>query len=141
MLRLSKMADYAGVMVVHMAARPAQAHTASSLSAELHLPKATVAKCLKTLARHGVLHSSRGVNGGYTLARLPADISIAEVITAMDGPVQMASCANGQASDCQIEHTCPMRGGWDGINAEIHQLLRGKSLADMVKHYEFAERH
>lgn len=141
MLRLSKMADYAGVVVVHMAAQPSRAQTATSLATELSLPKATVAKCLKTLAKHGVLNSSRGVNGGYTLARTPKDISIAEVITAMDGPVQMASCTNGHASDCQIEETCPMRGGWDGINADIQKLLRGKSLADMVKGYEFAERH
>lgn len=134
MLRLSKMADYAGVVMVQMAAQPEQVHTASSLSHALELPKATVAKCLKTLAKHGVLTSHRGVNGGYALARTPKDISIAEVITAMDGPVQLASCTNGHAGDCQIEQTCPMRGGWDGINADIYNMLRNRSLADMVKH-------
>lgn len=133
MLRVSKMADYAGVVVVQMAARPAQVHTASSLSLALDLPKATVAKCLKALAKHGVLTSSRGVHGGYALAREAADISIAEVITAMDGPVQLTSCANGHAGDCQIEHSCPMRGGWDGINADIYTMLRQRSVADMVK--------
>ena len=133
MLRLSKMADYAGVVMVCMAAQPQRVHTATSLSAELCLPKTTVAKCLKTLAKHAVLVSQRGVNGGYMLARPANQISIAEVITAMDGPVQMASCTNGHSGDCQIEKTCPMRGGWDGINADIYKLLQGKSLADMVK--------
>lgn len=132
MLRLSKMADYAGVIVVQMAANPLRAHTATSLSDELSLPRTTVAKCLKTLAKHGVLTSQRGVNGGYALARDAREISIAEVITAMDGPVQMASCTNGHAGDCQIEKTCPMRGGWDGINADIYTMLREKSVADMV---------
>jgi FeS assembly SUF system regulator len=127
------MADYAGVMVVHMAAQPQRVHTASSLCLDLDLPKATVAKCLKTLAKHGVLVSHRGVNGGYALARAANDISIAEVITAMDGPVKMTSCTDGHAGECQIEQTCPMRGGWDGINADIYKLLRGRSLADMVK--------
>ncbi|MCH2547540.1 MAG: SUF system Fe-S cluster assembly regulator [Alphaproteobacteria bacterium] len=133
MLRLSKMADYAGVVVMHIAAHPARSHTATSLADALGLPKTTVAKCLKTLAKNGVLTSQRGVNGGYMLARLPTEISIAEVITAMDGPVKMASCTDGHSGDCQIEKTCPMRGGWDEINADIYKLLRGKSLADMVK--------
>lgn len=133
MLKLSKMADYAGVVVVQMAMQPERVHTASSLSQVLELPKATVAKCLKTLAKHGVLTSQRGVNGGYMLARAPREISVAEVITAMDGPVQLASCTNGHAGDCQIEQTCPMRGGWDGINADIYAMLRNRSVADMVK--------
>lgn len=133
MLKLSKMADYAGVVVVQMATQPERVHTASSLSLALELPKATVAKCLKTLAKHGVLSSSRGVNGGYALARAPKEISVAEVITAMDGPVQLTSCSNGHAGECQIEKTCPMRGGWDGINADIYAMLRQRSVADMVK--------
>lgn len=133
MLRLSKMADYAGVVVMHIAAQPERVHTATSLSAELELPKTTVAKCLKTLARSEVLISQRGANGGYKLARQAAEISIAEVIVAMDGPVRMTSCTDGHSGDCQIEQTCPMRGGWDGINADIYKLLRGRSLADMVK--------
>lgn len=133
MLKLSKMADYAGVIAVHMASHPTEGYTASSLAVALDLPKATVAKCLKTLAKHEVLTSQRGVNGGYALARQPKEISIAEVITAMDGPVQMTSCTDGHSGNCQIEKTCPMRGGWDGVNADIYKLLRGRSLADMVK--------
>ncbi len=134
MLRLSKMADYAGVIVVHIAATPARVHTATSLSDELKLPKATVAKCLKVLAKNGVLTSSRGVNGGYSLARDAQSISVAEVIFALEGPVQIVSCAQGhKANDCQIVHTCPMRGGWDGINAKILNMLRETSVADMVR--------
>lgn len=133
MLRLSKMADYAGVIVVHMASGQTRVHTATSLSEELHLPKATVAKCLKVLAKNGVLASHRGVNGGYSLAREAKDISVAEVIFALEGPVQIASCAQGQSEDCQIVHTCPMRGGWDGINAKILNMLQDTSVADMVK--------
>ena len=133
MLRLSKMADYAGVIMVQVARQPlGHIHTAQGLSEALSLPKATVAKCLKTLARHGVLASQRGVNGGYVLARTPKDISVAEVIHALDGPVHMASCVHGNTGDCRIEKTCPMRGGWDTINATIENTLRGMSLADMA---------
>lgn len=133
MLRLSKMADYAGVIVVHMARDAGQTHTATSLAEALRLPKATVAKCLKMLARHGVLASIRGVNGGYLLARAAADITVAEVIDALEGPVEIASCVHGQPTDCQIEHTCPMRGGWDGINHKIRQSLENLSVADMAR--------
>lgn len=137
MLRLSKMADYAGVIVVHIAASTlsgkSPVHTTASLSEELHLPKATVAKCLKVLAKSGVLTSLRGVNGGYGLARAAKDISIAEVIFALEGQVQIASCSQPHPEECQIVHTCPMRGGWDGINAKILNMLRTTSVADMVR--------
>lgn len=136
MLRLSKMADYAGVIVVHIAATAMRVHTATSLSEELHLPKATVAKCLKLLAKNGVLTSSRGVNGGYSLARDAQSISVADVIFALEGPVQIASCAQKHpgthSEDCQIVSTCPMRGGWDGINSKILHMLRETSVADMA---------
>ena len=100
MLRLSKMADYAGVIMVQVARQPqGRVHTATSLSEALSLPKATVAKCLKTLARHGVLSSQRGVNGGYVLSRAPGDISVAEVIYALDGPVQVTSCVQGHSGN------------------------------------------
>lgn len=127
------MADYAGVIVVHMVRQPAEVHTAASLSASLNLPKATVAKCLKALAKHGVLSSQRGVHGGYALARPAADISVAEVIHALEGPVQMVECVGGNHSGCQIERTCHMRGGWDAINATIYKTLQGLSLDDMAK--------
>lgn len=134
MLRLSKMADYAGVVVAHIAAAPARVHTATSLSEELFLPKATVAKCLKLMAKNKVLVSSRGVNGGYSLARDAKDISIADVIFALEGPVHITSCAHGQpAGDCQIFDTCPMRGAWDGLNGRILQMLRETSVADMTR--------
>lgn len=133
MLKLSKMADYAGVIVVQVVRHPSRVHTASSMADELGLPKTTVAKCLKMLAKHGVLASQRGVNGGYKLAREAKDISVAEVIYALDGPVQLTECAHGRPSDCQIEKTCPMRGGWDSINTTIQQTLQGMSLADMAK--------
>lgn len=133
MLRLSKMADYAGAITVHMAAHPQHVHTATSLSANLALTKATVAKCLKTLARHGVLVSQRGVNGGYKLARPASAISVAEIIVAMDGPVQMASCVGGHNGECPIERSCPLSGGWDSLNADIYAMLQRKSVADMVR--------
>lgn len=133
MLKLSKMADYAGVIVVQMVREPNRTHTASSLADGLSLPKATVAKCLKMLAKSGILTSQRGVNGGYRLARPAGEISVAQVIGALEGPVQIADCIHSHANSCQIVETCPMRGGWDGINAEIQQMLQNKTVADMAR--------
>lgn len=133
MLRLSKMADYAGVIMAQMAVHPQDAHNASMLAERLSLPKATVAKCLKSLSKHGLLVSQRGAYGGYTLARAPDAVSVLDIIVAMDGPVRIASCTEGVEGDCLIVHSCPMRGGWDGINRDIFQLLQGRTLADLVK--------
>ena len=127
------MADYAGVIVVQMVRDGETAHTAASLSVRLHLPKATVAKCLKMLARGGVLTSQRGAAGGYALARPANAISVADIVRALEGPVKLTDCAHSGEHDCQIQQTCPMRGGWDGINAEIHQLLKTKTIADMAR--------
>ncbi|MGB1540558.1 MAG: SUF system Fe-S cluster assembly regulator [Rickettsiales bacterium] len=133
MLRLSKMADYAGVIAVHIAREPARVHTAASLAGALGLPKTTVAKCLKALAGAGVLSSQRGVHGGYALAKPAKDISVAEVIYALEGRVQIAACVDGHEGHCQIEKTCHLRGGWNTINAKIQHTLETMSVADMAK--------
>lgn len=132
MLKISKMADYAGVVAVCMAAHPEAVHTASSLSSQTGLAQTTVAKCLKLLARYGVLISQRGVNGGYVLARHPQDIAVSDIIEALEGKVKITDCTDHQDINCQISHCCPMRGGWDSLNGKIYQVLRSTSLADMV---------
>lgn len=133
MLRLSKMADYAGVIIVHIARASGRVHTAAGLSEELKLPKATVAKCLKIMTKDLILTSTRGVKGGYILARPANEISVAQVIDALEGPLELTSCVHGKTGDCQIEKSCPMRGGWDAINGTIYNVLKDLTIADMAK--------
>ncbi len=132
MLRMSKMADYGTVVMTAMARSPDHVHSAGDLAALAHLPAPTVSKILKMLARHELLASVRGAKGGYTLARSPAAITIAEVIDAMEGPIAITECSSA-SSACEQEGSCSVRANWRTINRAIWRALNEVSLAEMVQ--------
>ncbi len=127
MLRLSKLTDYAVVVLVRLEliqpSRPRR-----NRRRHRH-PEPTVAKVLKALAGSGLVASQRGAHGGYRLLRPLAAIGIADVIAAIDGPIALTACVDG--SSCEAEHSCPMRGRWDPVNEAIQQALSTITLADM----------
>lgn len=137
MLRVSKLTDYATVVMTVLAAEAA-AHgsaavaSAQDLGARAHLELPTVSKLLKQLAHAGLVVSSRGVNGGYRLARAPDRITIAEIVTAMEGPIGMTECS-AQSGLCGHEPHCGVRVNWQRINQAIAQALASVTVADMVK--------
>jgi FeS assembly SUF system regulator len=105
---------------------------ASDLTEASGLPMPTVAKILKFLAKSGVVTAQRGAAGGYRLARPTTEISIAEIIEAMDGPIAITDCSEGSAHDtCNIEKTCPMSQGWNKVNRAVRKALTDVTLADM----------
>ncbi len=131
MLRLSKLADYAVVVLVRLSlGEPCQ--TSPGIAAITGLPEPTVAKVLKALAAGALVTSQRGARGGYRLARPLADIAVADVIAAIDGPVHLTACVEGSHASCEAEETCPCRGQWDPVNHAVLQALRGISLAEMA---------
>ncbi len=131
MLRLSKLADYAVVVLVRLAAgEPCQ--TSPGVAAITGLPEPTVAKVLKALAAGGLVTSQRGARGGYRLARPLSAIPVADVITAIDGPVHITACVEGSHANCEAEHACPCRGQWDPVNHAVMQALSSITLADMA---------
>lgn len=132
LLKLSKLTDYAVVVLSQMAQRPGERVSAAELAQATLLPEPTVAKILKALARHDVLASQRGAQGGYTLARRAEAISVADIVTALDGPVALTACVDGQEGACSVETLCPMRGGWDQVNRAVKEALEGVSLADIA---------
>ena len=97
------------------------------------IPAPTVAKLMGTLARGGLLTASRGVAGGFTLARDPASISVAEVVEAVDGPIALTSCAGNDVNDCAMEGHCAIRGHWAPINQAVRGALAAVTLADLVR--------
>lgn len=132
MLKLSKLTDYAVVVLSQMAQRPGECVSATELAQAALLPEPTVAKILKALTRADILASHRGAQGGYTLDR-PADaVSVADIVTALDGPVALTACVDGQEGGCSVEALCPMRGGWDKVNRAVREALEGVSLADIA---------
>src|SRR5687768_7148720 len=111
MLRITKQADYALVLLTQFASGgDGQVHTARELAGVAALPLPTVSKILKSLARGGLLSSLRGVNGGYRLARSAQAISVADVIGAIDGPIAFTECLSedgGPVDTCAIRTSCP----------------------------------
>lgn len=134
MLRITKQTDYGIVLLSRMAAEPARLFNAPELAAELGLPLPTVSKILKLLARDGVLASHRGVKGGYSLARAPEAISVAEVIGSLEGPIAMTDCIDDSPSvgTCQQEGHCALQANWQVINRAVRRALDGITLRDMA---------
>lgn len=133
MIKLSKLTDYAVVVLGRMAQGDSKLQTASGLSEKTGLPEPTVSKVMKLLARGGLVVSTRGVNGGYSLARAPSDISMADVILALDGPVQLTSCVAGDEECCSHSPNCSMKGKWNPVNDAMKKALENVSLAQMIE--------
>ena len=132
MLRMTKQADYGIVLLARMASEPDRVFNAGELAAETHLPAPTVSKVLKLLVRGRLLESHRGVNGGYALAQIPAEISVAQVIAALEGPIAITECIDDTPGECSQERLCPVRGNWQRINLAIRGALEEISLAEMI---------
>jgi FeS assembly SUF system regulator len=132
MLRMTKQADYGIVLLTHMAGAPERRYTAPELAAESRLPAPTVSKILKQLAREGLLNSHRGAKGGYSLAREPKEISVVEMITALDGPIAFTECIEDVPGVCSQESVCNLRGHWQVINDAVRGALEKISLAELT---------
>lgn len=132
MIRLGKLTDYAVVVLTAMARTPTVIHTAASLAERTAVPTPTVQKILKLLARGRVVLSLRGAAGGYTLARTADLITVAEIISAMEGPIALTDCVDGAEGSCGVERLCPMRGNWDKVNRAVRKALEEVTLADMA---------
>ena len=132
MFRLSKITDYGIVLLAHLAHRGGDGpHAAREVAKEVDLPLPVVSKVLKSLARRGVLQSHRGSKGGYTLLRQPADITVSEIIDALEGPVALTECNVGPHL-CAHEASCPVRGPWHVINRVVKVALSKVTLEDLI---------
>lgn len=128
MLRVSKLTDYATVVMAWLAKAPEVARNAAEIAAELRLPEPTVRKLLKSLTKAGLLHSQQGVKGGYSLALAPEEISVAQVVQALEGPIALTECSDGEAH-CAQAQVCDLKSQWPGINQAIFLALAQVNLA------------
>jgi FeS assembly SUF system regulator len=132
MFRVSKLADYGTVVMASMAREPQRVHSAAEVAMRIGLAAPTVSKILKTLARSGLVSSSRGAKGGYRLPRAPAEITVAQIIRAMDGPIGMTECSTTQ-NLCAQEAACSVRANWLTINHLVLETLSRVTLEQMAK--------
>lgn len=132
MIRMTKQSDYGIVLMTRMAGHPEGIVNAAELAEETVLPQPTVSKVLKILARGGLLESTRGAKGGYRLALPPEDISVADIITALEGPIGVTECIDDTPGECSQESFCPVRGNWQRINDALRTALEAITLAEMT---------
>ena len=132
MLRMSKLADYGTVILTTMVREPERIQSALELATHIRVPVPTVSKILKILTREGLVLSLRGAKGGYLLARPASQISIAQIISAMDGPIGMTECSITPGL-CSQESYCQVRANWQSINSVVMQALQQVSLQQMTQ--------
>jgi FeS assembly SUF system regulator len=137
MLRISKLADYATIVMCFLAEQPNTQFSAACVAEKTSIAIPTVSKILKRLNEADLLHSTRGSNGGYRLARSPEQISIATVITVIDGTPMMTQCSQG-ADVCSHDQVCALRGNWQFINRVVFDVLNRLTLVDMHKNLDLS---
>lgn len=131
MLKISKLTDYATGVLSQMAQDPQQIYTARDLTQETHIALPTVMKVLKQLTKAGLLNSQRGSNGGYSLADLPENIPLIDIIEAIEGDMGLTECSI-KTHYCALETTCSTRDNWQIISQLLHRALAQISLAHMA---------
>ena len=131
MLRVTKLTDYATVVLTVLAGASETMLSANCLAERAGLEAPTVAKVLKPLAQAGLVQAFRGATGGYRLARPASEISLVEIVEAMEGPLAMTECSVHDGH-CGIEQSCGARANWRRINDVVADALRRVTLADMT---------
>lgn len=129
MLRITKITDYGFILLVYMVKQGQEKlHNAKDLSAAISIPLPTVSKVLKILTQGGILASHQGSKGGYSLVRSAREITAAEIIEAVEGPVAITDCSS--ADGCP--RNCAVSASWKTVNDAVLGALKGLSLSDMA---------
>lgn len=132
MLRISRLTDYGTMILVHLAGQDAGLCSASDVAAGTHLALPTVQKLLKMLAKSGLVGSVRGADGGYRLTRAPEDITAAEILNVLEGPVAITECST-ETHQCELEPLCQVGSAWQKINRAIRSVMEDIRLSDLRK--------
>lgn len=131
MLKIAKLTDYGTLVMTTLALEPAACLNAQELAARSHVAAPTVAKLLKLLVKGGLVVSTRGTHGGYRLARGAETITVADVVSALEGPIAITACAQ-HGGGCTIEGSCTSRSNWRFIDEAVRQALSAVTLAQMA---------
>ena len=129
MLRISKLTDYAILVMVELT-RDREMLSAHTIAERVGVEIPTASKVLKLLSGSQLLESYRGANGGYRSNRQAHEISVGEVIAAIEGPIAMTECSVEQGL-CSQEDNCDLRGNWQRISVAVARALQEVSLAEM----------
>lgn len=130
-MQITRQADYAVRAVLYLARNGDQRTATSMIAEKQRIPPSFLAKIVSQLSIAGLLHTSRGARGGVSLARAPQEITLLEVIEAIDGPIQLNECV-GDSSACSFDDDCPLRPVWCDAQEQLVNKLKGTNFADMI---------
>jgi Rrf2 family protein len=137
-MQITRQADYAVRAVLYLARIEGNQRAATSqVAQEQHIPPSFLAKIISQLSIAGLLHTSRGARGGVTLAREPKDITLLEVIEAIDGPIMLNECV-GESSTCTFDEDCPLRPVWCEAQNELVARLKGTNFQLLLEQEKVA---
>lgn len=133
-MRLSSLADYAIVVMSAIARHDGDMRfSATSLADETGVPLPTAQKLMGRLAGAGLLESARGTGGGFALARPAHQLSLADIIEAVEGPIAMTACIEETRQECALEENCRVRPHWSAVNEAIRSALAGVTLESLAR--------
>jgi Rrf2 family protein len=131
-MQITRQADYALRAMLYLAQlEPNQRAATSQIAEEQHIPPSFLAKIISQLSIAGLIHTSRGARGGVSLARQPEEISVLEVVEAIDGPISLNECTENPSS-CPFGEDCPLRSLWCDTQSELVKRLKKTSFAEFV---------
>jgi Rrf2 family protein len=131
-MQITRQADYALRAMLYLAKlEPTQRAATSQIAEEQHIPPSFLAKIISQLSIAGLIHTSRGARGGVSMARAPEEISILEVVEAIDGPISLNECTHS-AGACTFGETCPLRPLWCDTQSELVTRLRNTTFAQFL---------
>ncbi|HVK79073.1 MAG TPA: Rrf2 family transcriptional regulator [Verrucomicrobiae bacterium] len=132
-MRLTHLADYAVVMMTAAARRePSARLSATELADETGVPLPTAQKLMQKLAAYGLLVGQRGSGGGYALARPVSEISLADIVEAVEGPIVLTMCADGVNHECALDQHCRVKPHMSIVGDRIRTSLGAVSLQELA---------
>jgi Rrf2 family protein len=132
-MQITRQADYALRAMLYLAQlEPTQRAATSQIAEEQHIPPSFLAKIISQLSIAGLIHTSRGARGGVSLARSPEEISVLEVVEAIDGPIALNECTHG-TSACPFGENCPLRPLWCETQSELVERLRTTTFSQFLR--------
>lgn len=132
-MQITRQADYALRAMLYLAQlEPSQRAATSQIAEEQHIPPSFLAKIISQLSIAGLIHTSRGARGGVSLARTPEEISLLEVVEAIDGPIALNECTHS-VSSCTFGDTCPLRALWCEAQSDLVDRLRSTNFGQFIQ--------
>jgi len=124
--------DYAVRCVLYLARDKDQVANVTEIAHAMHIPKTFLAKILQRLIRNGVVGSLRGMHGGFTLAKKPTDISLLDIMEAIQGPAGINKCAV-DSKKCRLSASCTVHPVWVDIRVEVEKRLKRETIDKLLK--------